>query len=102
MLSALTLAISLRSDNPETISSNLYPPYLPLLTLSTAFVPISAFPAAAAPIVRNSPMSAEVEALRSLSAGGISGTMLGLAIGWLTLLSVAGAVAVGTAFRRAR
>ena len=37
VLSALTSAIGLRSDNPETVSSNLYLPYLPLLTLSTAF-----------------------------------------------------------------
>jgi ABC-2 type transport system permease protein len=101
-LSALTSAVGLRSDNPETVVSNLYLPYLPLLTLSTAFVPISAFPAAAAPIVRNSPVSAEVEALRALSAGDMTGATLGRAIGWLAMLSLVGAVVVVTAFRRAR
>lgn len=101
-LSALTSAIGLRSDDPETVSSNLYLPYLPLLALSTAFVPISGFPSAAAPIVRNSPVSAEVEALRSLSTGDLAGPTLGRAIGWLTILSVAGVLAVVTAYRRAR
>jgi ABC-2 type transport system permease protein len=101
-LSALTSGIGLRSDDPETVSSNLYLPYLPLLTLSTAFVPISAFPGAAAPIVRNSPVSAEVEALRGLSAGDLTGATLGRAIGWLAVLSVVGAVAVVTAYRRRR
>jgi len=100
-LSALTSAIGLRSDDPETVSSNLYLPYLPLLTLSTAFVPISAFPRAVEPVVRNSPVSAVVQALRGFSAGDITGVTLGRAVGWLALLSVVGGVAVVRAFRRA-
>lgn len=57
-------------------------PYLPLLMLSSAFVPVSSFPDWMEPVVRNSPVSAVVDALRVLGGGGPTGSKVLVATVW--------------------
>jgi len=101
-LSAITSAAGLRSVDPETVSSNLYLPYLPLLTLSTAFVPLAAFPGWMQPVAHWAPVSCIVDALRALAAGHVAAPVLGRAGAWLIGLSVIGALAATGSFRSAR
>ena len=62
--------VGLRAPSPEAASSTLFLPYLPLLMLSSGFVPVAAFPGWLQPFVRWQPVSLTVDALRALSSGG--------------------------------
>jgi ABC-2 type transport system permease protein len=93
--------IGLRAKSPEAATSTLFLPYLPLLMLSTAFVPLEGFPGWIQPFVRWQPVSLTVDALRALSAGGPTlRPVLEAAIALTVLLVVFGALGA-RAFRRA-
>lgn len=99
-LSAGTATIGLRFDNPETVSSMLFLPYLPLLTLSTAFVPSNAFPGWLQPVVELSPVTVVIDALRSLANGGSAASDVVAASAWITVMLVAFGRSAQRAFRR--
>lgn len=62
--------VGLTAPSPEAASSTVALPYLPLLMLSTGFVPAEGFPGWLQPVVRSQPVSLAVDALRALSSGG--------------------------------
>jgi ABC-2 type transport system permease protein len=96
-----TAALALVVATPEAMYPLLYLPYLPLLTLSTAFAPADAFPGWLAPVVRVSPVSAVVDALRALAAGHPAPVTLAAAVAWTVGLGAVLGVAAARAFRRA-
>ncbi|MFD9942809.1 ABC transporter permease [Nonomuraea sp. NPDC059023] len=100
-ISAGTSALGLVSRDPESVSSTLHVIYLPLLMISSAFVPADAFPAWIEPVVRHQPVTAVLDALRALAEGGPTAGPVVKALAWLAgLLAVFSAAAV-QAFRRA-
>ncbi|MES9537731.1 ABC transporter permease [Actinomadura sp. NPDC000600] len=100
-VSAGTSALGLVSRDPEAVSSTLHVIYLPLLMISSAFVPADAFPAWIEPFVRHQPVTAVLDALRALADGGPTAGPVLKAVAWLAgLLAVFSAAAV-QAFRRA-
>lgn len=100
-VSAGTSALGLVSSDPEAVSSTLHVIYLPLLMISSAFVPADAFPAWIEPFVRHQPVTVVIDALRALAAGGPTAVPVLTAVAWLAgLLAVFSAAAV-QAFRRA-
>lgn len=75
LLFALTVSagcavVGLTARNAEAASSTLLLPYLPLLMLSTGFVPLESFPGWIQPFVEWQPVSLTVDALRALADGG--------------------------------
>lgn len=82
-------AVGLAKADPESTQAVLMLPYLALLMLSTAFVPVSSFPSWLQPLVSRSPVSAVIDALRALSSGGDLAGPLATSIGWLVVLGVA-------------
>ncbi|GGY18284.1 ABC transporter permease [Streptomyces xanthochromogenes] len=66
-LAAVTATLGLTVRSQEALAACLYLPYLPLLVVSTGFVPANLFPGWLQPVVNVSPVSAVVEALRALS-----------------------------------
>ncbi|MFI6902182.1 ABC transporter permease [Nonomuraea sp. NPDC050394] len=100
-ISAGTSALGLVSRDPESVSSTLHVIYLPLLMVSSAFVPADAFPGWIEPVVRHQPVTAVLDALRALAEGGPTAGPVLKALAWLAgLLAVFSAAAV-QAFRRA-
>ena len=63
-------------------------PYLPVLMLSSAFVPADRFPDWLEPVVQASPITKVVDALRALSGGGPTATVLPAALVWCIGLAV--------------
>ncbi|MBB5077434.1 ABC transporter permease [Nonomuraea endophytica] len=100
-ISAGTSALGLASRDPESVSSTLHVIYLPLLMVSSAFVPADAFPGWIEPVVRHQPVTAVLDALRALAEGGPTAGPVVKALAWMAgLLAVFSAAAV-QAFRRA-
>lgn len=95
-----TAALALAVAQPESVYSLLYLPYLPLLTLSSAFAPVDAFPDWLQPVVRASPATAVVDALRALASGEAETGVVMRAIAWIAALAVVLSVAAVRAYRR--
>lgn len=92
--------VGLRSSDPQAAISALFLPYLPLLMLSTGFVPVEGFPGWLQPFVRHQPVSLTVDALRALASGGPTTELVVRALAALAaLLLVFGALGART-FRR--
>jgi ABC-2 type transport system permease protein len=60
----------MRVEQPEAIGSLMNAPVLMLFFLSTGFVPVEGFPAAAQPVVRVNPLSCAVNLMLGLSESG--------------------------------
>ncbi|WBB94077.1 ABC transporter permease [Verrucosispora sp. WMMC514] len=101
-LTAATTAVGLSSTDPEAVAATLNLPYLALIMLSTAFVPADAFPGWLEPVIRYSPVSVVIEALRSLASATPSWGQIWPAVAWLAGLLVIFSWAAARAFRRAR
>ncbi|WP_434740119.1 ABC transporter permease [Micromonospora sp. SH-82] len=102
VLTAATTAVGLSSGDPAAVAALLNLPYLALIMLSTAFVPADAFPGWLEPVIRNSPVSVVIEALRSLASATPAWTEVRGALVWVAVLGVVfGAVAART-LRRTR
>jgi ABC-2 type transport system permease protein len=95
-----TAALALKVAQPEAVYSLLYLPYLPLLTLSTVFAPIEAFPNWLMPVVRLNPVTAVVDALRAFAAGTPPGAVVVKAVVWVAALAIVLGYAAARAFRR--
>ncbi|WP_101789805.1 ABC transporter permease [Nonomuraea indica] len=100
-LSAGTSAVGLASRDPEAVSSTLHTVYLPLLMVSSAFVPADAFPAWIEPFVRAQPVTAVIDALRALADGGPTAGPVTRAVLWMAGLLALFSLAAVRAFRRA-
>lgn len=61
--------LALRSRNPEAAANLLTLPFLPLVFLSTAYVPAERFPSALEGAVAAQPVSVVIDALRGLAEG---------------------------------
>lgn len=106
LLFALTVSagcavVGLTARNAEAASSTLFLPYLPLLMLSTGFVPLEGFPSWIQPFVEWQPVSLTVDALRSLADGGPTAAPVRDAVLMLSALLVAFCALAARAFRRA-
>ncbi|MEV0006385.1 ABC transporter permease [Micromonospora sp. NPDC050980] len=101
VLAAGCAALGLGARDPEHVYSALTLPYLVLTTVSTAFVPVDAFPGWLQPVVRVSPFSAQVDALRALSTEGAD-QRVWPALVWLLGLGLLFGFAAARSFRRTR
>lgn len=99
-LAAATATVALTMTNQEAMGAVLFLPYLPLLILSTGFVPAELFPAWLQPIVSASPISAVVEALRALSTGVPSTGVVLVALAWIGALLLIFSWTTARAFRK--
>lgn len=97
-LSAGCGAIALAAGNPESAVQTLFLPYLPLLMLSTGFVPAEQFPNWLEVFVRYQPVSETVQALRALSAGGATAGPVLVALLWSGGLLLIGGVFAARTF----
>ncbi|MEU8165643.1 ABC transporter permease [Micromonospora sp. NPDC049004] len=101
VLAAGCAALGLGARDPEQVYSALTLPYLVLTTVSTAFVPVDAFPGWLQPVVEVSPFSAQVDALRALSTEGADARVWP-ALVWLLVLGLLFGSAAARSFRRSR
>jgi len=81
-------ALGVTSDSPEAVNATLQLPYLPLITLSSAFVPTDAFPDWLEPVIRYSPVTMVVDALRALAGQGSPGPAVAGALAWIAGLGL--------------
>lgn len=92
--------IALVASSPESAASILQAVSMPLLMISTSFVPADALPSGAAPVIEALPVSVISDILRQASTGTVeTGTLLGTAA-WIIGLVIAGSVLSARAFRR--
>lgn len=103
VVSSLTFdAVALRSRDPEATAASLQALGMPLVMLSTAFVPAALMPAAVGGVVAHLPVSVVIDALRDLATGaGVTATVVE-AVVWLAGLLVLSLAWGARAFRRAR
>jgi ABC-2 type transport system permease protein len=99
-IAAGTAAIGLTASSPEVVISLLFLPYLPLIVLSTAYVPASSFPDWLQPVVRASPVTAVADSLRAIASGGSVFPALAYALAWIVGLGVVCGAAAARGFRR--
>lgn len=85
---------------PQAAASVASIPYLPLLMLSSGFVPVDDFPDWLEPVVRWQPVTCTIDALRALTGEGAIGAPLARSAAWLVGLGLAFAVLGARAFRR--
>jgi len=100
---ALAVAVAplgLRAAKPQAVGSILFMLILPSVYLSAAFVPVTSFPGWLQTVVRASPFTAEVQALRALSTGGLSLRPVLYASAWIAGLLVVGGLLATRAWRR--
>lgn len=90
--------VGLTAPTPEAAISTLFMPYLPLLMLSSGFVPVEAFPGWLQPFVEWQPVSLTVDALRALAAGGATAEPVGRALVVLAALTTGFAVLGGRVY----
>ena len=75
------------ASSPEGAVSLASIPYLPLLMLSSGFVPVEDFPGWLQPFVEYQPVTATIDALRALAGDGSLGETQPIALGWSLGLS---------------
>jgi ABC-2 type transport system permease protein len=99
-VSLLYDGIALLASSPESAAGVLQAVSIPVLMISTSFVPADSLPSGAAPVIEALPASMVGEILRQASTGTVeAGTLVGAAA-WTIGLAVAGAVLSARAFRR--
>lgn len=101
---AVALAMGLLgyvASSPEAAASMASIPYLPLLMLSSGFVPVDDFPGWMQPLVRWQPVTCVIDALRALAGDGSIRSTIGPALAWIVALAVLFGWLGARAFRRA-
>jgi ABC-2 type transport system permease protein len=101
-LSLGTGLVGLAQANPQATLETLNLPYLPLLMLSTAFVPAEGFPSWLEGVVAHQPVSRFIDALRALASDDPFGAPLAWAVGWVLVLGAVFGVLAVRAHGRAR
>ncbi|MGO1480590.1 MAG: ABC transporter permease [Brachybacterium sp.] len=92
--------IALRSRHPVQMAGMVQGLEMPLLMLSTAFIPLATLPRWLAPIIEHMPFSSMIETNRALLNGAAPGAQLWEALAWLAAGLVLGSWWVAGAFRR--
>lgn len=92
--------IALLASTPESAASILQAVSMPLIMLSTSYVPAETLPSGAAPVVEALPVSVIGEILRQSSTGTVETGSLLAASAWVVGLIVVGAALSAKAFRR--
>lgn len=92
--------ITLVASTPESAASLLQALSMPLIMLSTSYVPSDALPDGAAGIIGASPLSVLTDLLRRASTGDVTVAATAGAAAWILGLTVFGAVLSARAFRR--
>ncbi len=100
-LAAGTAALGLAATNPELVLSLLFLPFLPLVAISTVFVPADAFAGWLRPVVEASPISVVADSLRALATGGPLSHSLWRALAWMAAFATCFGYLAARAFRRA-
>lgn len=95
-----TAAIGLAAKSPEVIASLLFIPYLPLLVLSTGYVPADQFPAWARTAVSASPVSCVMDGMRAMADGQLTSINILWAFAWEVSLGAIFVMVAIRAFRR--
>ncbi|MCT9088876.1 ABC transporter permease [Streptomyces sp. ASQP_92] len=99
-LAAVTATLGLTLRSQEALAAALYLPYLPLLVVSSGFVPAALFPGWLQPVVDVSPVSAVVDALRALSDGATGTGRVWPALVWCAGLILLCGWTTARAFRK--
>lgn len=92
--------IALVASSPESAAGILQAVSMPLIMLSTSFVPADTLPSGAAPVVEALPMSVLSEVLRQASTGSLQVGTVCAALTWILGLGALGAALSARAFRR--
>jgi ABC-2 type transport system permease protein len=93
--------IALVAATPESAASILQSVSIPLIMLSTSYVPAETLPSGAGPIIEALPVSVVGEILRQSSTGTVTAGTFWSAAAWIVGLIIIGAVLSARAFRRA-
>ena len=93
---------ALLAATPESAAALLQAVSMPLIMLSTSFVPAETLPDGAADIISALPVSVIGELLRQASTTGVTAGTAGAATAWIVGLAVIGAVLCVRSFRRSR
>lgn len=88
------------ASSPDAAVSIASMPYLPLLMLSTGFVPVENFPGWLQPFVEWQPVTAVIDALRAFTGEGDIGSTLPVAAAWMGGLALLFAALGARAFKR--
>lgn len=89
------------ASSPDAAVSLASLPYLPLLMLSSGFVPVGNFPGWLQPAVEWQPVTCVIDSLRDLAAGADPGAKMLAALAWIVGLGLLFAVLGARAFKRA-
>ncbi len=92
--------LSLRSAHPVQVASLIQGIELPLLMVSTAFIPLAALPDWLEPVIKHMPFSVMIDTNRAFLNGLTPGDEGWEALGWLVVGLVAGSWWVSRVFRR--
>ena len=92
--------LALRSHHPVQTAGLIQGVEMPLLMLSTAFIPIAALPDWLEPIIRHMPFSVMIDTNRALLSGLTPGDEGWEALAWLAIGLILGVWWVSGAFRR--
>lgn len=96
----LFVGLALRSSRPVQMASLIQGVEMPLLMVSTAFIPLSTLPDRLEPVVAHVPFSPMIDTNRALLTGSSPGNSVWEALAWLGCGLVLGAWWVSRAFRR--
>lgn len=92
--------IALAASTPESAASILQAVSIPLIMLSTSYVPAGTLPSGAAPVIEALPVSVIGELLRQASTGTVSAGTFWAASAWVAGLILLGGFLSFRAFRR--
>lgn len=100
VLALLFCGIALRSAQPVQVANLIQTIEMPLLMLSTAFIPVETLPDWLEPIVKHMPFSPLIDTTRAFLTGSDLGDSGWEALAWIGGGLVLGAFWVSKAFRR--
>ncbi len=92
--------LTLRSRHPVQMAGLIQAIEMPLLMMSTAFIPVETLPAWLRPIIKHMPFSPLIDSTRAVLAGNEMGDLVWEAAAWLISGLVVGTWWVARSFRR--
>lgn len=94
--------VALSASTPESAAALLQAVSVPLIMLSTSYVPSDTLPGVSGDVVAALPVSVIGELLRQASTGDVTATTASGAAAWILAIGVAGGVLCARSFRRTR
>jgi ABC transporter DrrB family efflux protein len=89
-------AIGFGTANPETAAA-MTTPFMLLVFVSSALIPVDTLPGWLQPVARNQPVSQFVDAVRSLCEGPVAARMLGHSAGYFVVAALLWGIAISAA-----